>query len=393
MQVSRIDECEFDTMQEEWNDLLSNSLSDNVFLRWEWIHTWWSVFRRQRTLYLLGVRRQGRLIGIAPFYLESAKCPGRTIAKLCSDELSPDYLDLIVHKEAESEVVSAIRGHIHATRGEWDILVLEHLRPDSILIRHLATFKGFNILMNHSHRCRYIRLEKDFEHYWQGQHALARFALMKKERVLQEEKHVIHRTVQTQDDLQEGFQHLFALHRKRASEAHVKSNFLSEDVQQFHLRLGRLFLPAGILNLHFLCAGQTPISAHYCFNYKKKIYFYQSGFDPLWNKWSLGMVQLLKAVRQAFEQGFEELDFLKGEEGYKVYWANAERIEEELRIYNHTFYGFVAWSIGVFERALRGIKHGLNGFRAASPNPRQQSFKVEIGHQRIDPYAPKPERV
>src|SRR5438105_4444855 len=93
--VECLSEEMFDGLQSEWNRLLDRSSSDTVFLRWEWIHTWWTLFKAERRFYALAVRDQGRLVGIAPLYIDRPGPLGVRQLKLCSDELGPDYLDLI----------------------------------------------------------------------------------------------------------------------------------------------------------------------------------------------------------------------------------------------------------------------------------------------------------
>src|SRR5882672_10410258 len=99
--ITPIDQNEFDGLREEWNQLLSRSRCDNVFLRWEWMHTWWSVFKRNRKLFIWTARREGQLVGIAPFYIDRAGLFGPRFLRLCSEELSPDYLDIMAEAGQE----------------------------------------------------------------------------------------------------------------------------------------------------------------------------------------------------------------------------------------------------------------------------------------------------
>jgi hypothetical protein len=39
LDVALVEDAEFRALREEWNALLGRSAVDNVFLRWEWIHT------------------------------------------------------------------------------------------------------------------------------------------------------------------------------------------------------------------------------------------------------------------------------------------------------------------------------------------------------------------
>ena len=74
LSIGRLSEKEFLDVKHEWNSLLEKSVTNEVFLLWEWIYSWWEVFKdSSRELYLLrGKNSMGETIGIAPFYLQKA---------------------------------------------------------------------------------------------------------------------------------------------------------------------------------------------------------------------------------------------------------------------------------------------------------------------------------
>src|SRR5689334_22309779 len=66
------------TLREDWDELLRRSVSNVVFLTWQWQLTWWRHFGGQNAaeLHLLTMRTQdGVLTGIAPLYIETAPMP------------------------------------------------------------------------------------------------------------------------------------------------------------------------------------------------------------------------------------------------------------------------------------------------------------------------------
>jgi CelD/BcsL family acetyltransferase involved in cellulose biosynthesis len=64
-----------------------------------------------------------------------------------------------------------------------------------------------------------------------------------------------------------------------------------------------------------------------------KFNYYQSGYDPNWASRSVGLVLLAKTVSDAFAEGHQEFDFLRGNEGYKGEWARGERWTIQLRLW------------------------------------------------------------
>src|ERR1019366_8230610 len=191
--IKRIDPSEFDALQVEWNELLSRSACDTVFLRWEWIHTWWSIFRKDRRLFILTVRQDNRLVGIAPFYIDSGEFVGPRTLKLCSEELSPDYLDLIAEEGQEAEVAHALVDTLIACADAWDVIALDNLRADSILLTDPTLFRDYTVISQVSQRCPYIKIQSTFKEYYKTRHELITFSLEKKLKILREQKKMTHK--------------------------------------------------------------------------------------------------------------------------------------------------------------------------------------------------------
>jgi CelD/BcsL family acetyltransferase involved in cellulose biosynthesis len=360
LQIKLINAAEFDGLRAEWNDLLNRSACDSVFLRWEWIHTWWGIFQQKRRLFILTARRDGRLCGIAPFYINQTGLAGLRTLKFCSEELSPDYMDMIAERGQEEDVVRGLVNDILLRAGEWDLIVLDHLRAESSLLRDHSLFRDYVCTSRVSNQCPYIKIEGAFDDYYRTRSKLVSYGLQRKLRILLEEKKVTHQIVDDEEGLSKGLGALFDLHEKSTHLKKIQSNFLSPKVRQFHQEVSRHFFKEKILAVHLLSDGEAPISAIYAFHYKNKICVFQTGFDPAWKKWSAGAALLYLCVQQAFLDGLIEFDMLKGTEGYKSLWATAVRDEMRLTVYNRNLRGSLYHAMDNLKTALKGIKHALD---------------------------------
>ena len=61
-----------------------------------------------------------------------------------------------------------------------------------------------------------------------------------------------------------------------------------------------------------------------------KFNYYQSGYDPAWAGKSVGLVLLARTVQDAFAEGLQEFDFLRGDEAYKYRWLPEVRTNARL---------------------------------------------------------------
>ena len=60
---------DFLNLREEWNSLLAQSENNNIFLKWEWLYNWWKAYDCDiNQLFIITVRNNNQLLGIAPFY-------------------------------------------------------------------------------------------------------------------------------------------------------------------------------------------------------------------------------------------------------------------------------------------------------------------------------------
>src|SRR5438128_12318167 len=72
------DDMQFDSIREEWDELLDHSDQGVFFLRWAWNRLWWRTYRPPDShLFVIACRdERGLLVGLAPFYRRQRKIAG-----------------------------------------------------------------------------------------------------------------------------------------------------------------------------------------------------------------------------------------------------------------------------------------------------------------------------
>jgi CelD/BcsL family acetyltransferase involved in cellulose biosynthesis len=81
----------------------------------------------------------------------------------------------------------------------------------------------------------------------------------------------------------------------------------------------------GWLRLYKCMFYDRMIGFLYAFQYKKKIYCYQSGQSRDWMPYSIGTFLIDHCVRSSIDEGCTQLHFLRGKEAYKYRWAHSEQ--------------------------------------------------------------------
>ncbi|MGC8787432.1 MAG: hypothetical protein ACP5Q1_08410, partial [Anaerolineae bacterium] len=61
----------FDTLRAEWDALLQRSVTNVLFMTWEWQRAWWESFGAGKNLRLLTIRDNGNaLVAICPLFVQ-----------------------------------------------------------------------------------------------------------------------------------------------------------------------------------------------------------------------------------------------------------------------------------------------------------------------------------
>jgi len=332
VQVTTVDTTErCQALRAEWEDLLTESSADCLFLTWEWLFTWWQELGRGRRLALREVRRDGRLIGLAPWMLRRG-LPAR-LELLGNGRVGSDYLDVIARNGSEGEVSAALAADLDRRGG---VVVMTQLRQSSLAAR-LSSLLGehrWRSLRDTTHVCPFIALDGlSWQDFLQSLGPSHRSNVRRRLRKLHARYAVTFERADDAAHAAESFDVLLRLHRLRWSQRGGSDGFTDPPLVAFHRRFSRLALERGWLRLYVLRLDGRPAAAWYGFRYGHRFLFYQSGFDPAFAGSSVGLASMSLAIQAAIAEGAAELDLLHGAEPYKLLWTREARPLERLELF------------------------------------------------------------
>ena len=363
--TEKLSRDQFASLAPEWNKLLESTRANNPFLRWEWIESWRHAFEGQCKHYLLGVRDGNVWIAFAPFAVRRAETrPGFRILEFCgTTELYPDYMDIIAAPEHEREAVDNLCNFLRNNKQDWDFISFDNLLPDSVLLTHApAACPDWNTELRQTSACPVLDMDGTMEQFLGGHfRKKKRYNLKRQVRLLLEEQGCI--VVKETDParLDAALKDFLELHDRRAAAKKINSSIKGEQVRTFLRTVSRRFLDAGLLELWFLRKDGAPVSALYGFGLADRLYYYQSGVDPDWDRWSAGTVLLTKVIEYAFQEKFAVFDFLKGDEEYKQTWFTRVQPEYRLRLYRKDARGTLIYGGHRFISFCREVRNKLTG--------------------------------
>ena len=325
----------FDQLRDEWNSLLQRSASDTVFMTCEWQQVWWEHLgpKGDDLLSLITVRDESEeLVGLWPLYDESPGPLPRRL-RIIGSPRGSDYLDLIARRGQERAVYKTMLDFL-AWWGEWESIEVDNIRagsPTLEVLAPLAEEQGLEVQIDPLTVCPGIALSESWEVYLarlgrKQRHEIRR-KLRRAEQGMDQVKWYLSDDPQT---LAQDMEVYFELFQKSS---HVKEDYMDEQRQRFNQAMAWGMLKAGWLHLAFLTVNGEKVASMFCFNYRRAISLYNSGFDPQrYPRLSPGIVLLCYCIQDAIERGYPLFDFLRGDEEYKYRFGAVDRVIHRLTI-------------------------------------------------------------
>jgi len=357
----------FRGLRGEWDRLLEQSPARSIFLSWEWLFYWWIHFGKGKELHVILFRDEDtkQLCGIAPFCRDEVKKYNyvniRRMKFLGVDRVGSDFLDFIILPGREAAVFAALGRHLAAHRLLWDVVEISDVDKRSTTTRHMREHlrKQFGYFERPGATCPYIRLPGDYKEYIRSLSMKMRSELRKKTRKVEENRELTIVVHSPGENLMEVFDQMFVLHDKgfryQGCGANAESSFRGEDIRRFHYDIVPGFAAAGWLTMISLMHRMTRIGSIYAFQYKDRMFCYQTGYDRRWDRWSIGTVLLGHSIKDSIARGLAEFHFLRGKEDYKSRWTSDVNKTTSITVMNRTISGILYGSIVYGKSRLRRL--------------------------------------
>ena len=323
---------EFRGLRDEWDALLEKSGAGSIFLTWEWMNSWWNNFKRTNELYVLvGRDASGGIIGIAPLMKRSKKVFGVTLRCIefisAGAETTPDYLNFIMAAGCEDLFIREVLAYAEARREEWDIISLMAVSEDGDMLSRIRSVLGkrHDYAIRSGGSCVFMELPKTWDEYVKKLSRKSRYNIMKKERELASKCRLEFTICDSAGALNETIETLSELHRKRMLQKGISGSSITGGFWKFQKDVAGDFFAKGWLLIGLLKADGKIIACQYAYLYRNKLFHYQSGFDPAWRKYSIGLISNAHMIQESIRRGLTEYDFLRGNEDYKYHWGSRAR--------------------------------------------------------------------
>lgn len=372
--------AEFANLHDPWNELLRSSHRKSICLTWEWLHTWWEVYGEDgMRLHIIVVRLGDIPVGIAPFWIQTAKRAGlipiRTLRFLGTGEpdavaVVSEYLDIIARPEHTDEVVRQVCKYLGEHR-IWDRMVLCDVLKDALVLTCLRDdmFGRGVPSFTYDKGVRYaVELPGTWAQYASTLDPGAARRVSYKRRKFERAGRVLKHVISRGDELDRAFEDLARLHGAQWHAKGMPGVFESVLFKRFHRALAAHLLPLGSLNLMFVSLDDIPVAALYNFRWENVEYFYQGGIDiERAGKYSPGTVIHAYAIESAIQNGIVRYDMMRGHAGsYKTEFGCTKTSMFDMHLFGRTLIGRTLYFAVLARNRLRdGWRNRVGPVQAA----------------------------
>jgi CelD/BcsL family acetyltransferase involved in cellulose biosynthesis len=302
------------------------------FLSWEWLSTWHKWFGQERHPFLLCARERGNLIALLPLCVEKRQSsrfsPGLKRMSFMGESYgASDYLDILALPGFKQMSADIFIDYLALTR-PFDLLELEGIAADSCTLQSLARCFAndgrFRYRIVPQYICPRMSLDARLEDLLERSRRSDYFkrCIRRLNKIASFE----FRVVSDVNEIPAAYRRLLALHVGRWIDRGGSSAFRTAEQKGFTFDAAAELARDGMTRFEEIWLEGECRASLFGFESGDCYYFFLSGFDQTWSKYSLGFTLLWLSISEASRRGLKMYDFLRGDENYKFDWSDNPRM-------------------------------------------------------------------
>ena len=309
----------FQDIQPEWESVLRDSPVDTLFLSHQWQEVWWDSFGDGRDMagfYYPSPEGDG-VAAIASLLRQ-----GDTISFMGSQDTF-DYNDFLVRPGFEERFFKLLLDCMAAQ--DYETLQLDSLIEDSptlALLPAMARDQGFKVEIEQEDVTSGIELPANWDDYLAVLSKKDRHELRRKIRRMDTQTDWRWYCLTGVDEVHERLGEFISLMRQSSTD---KDEFMTPEREQFFYNIAKRMAQLGQLKLYFLELEGEAVATSLCFDYGASRLLYNSGYNPGYGYYSVGLLLNAMCLKDAIDQGMTYFDFLRGPEPYKAHLGGQQR--------------------------------------------------------------------
>ena len=307
----------FQEIETEWESVLRDSPEDTLFLSSQWQKVWWDTFGDDRTMCGFTYPTSNGVAAIASL----AKF-GDTVSFMGSEDTF-DYNDFLIRPgHEEGFYKTLLESMAEQDYRKLHLVSLRESSPTLELLPDMARKLGYTVEVEEEDVTSGIDLLGTWDEYLALLNKKDRHELRRKIRRMDSQTERKWYSVTEPAEVKERLGEFITLMRQSRAD---KDEFMTPGREQFFYNITQRMAEMGQLQLYFLDMDGSTVATSLCFDYGGSRLLYNSGYDPEYAYYSVGLILNAMCLKDAIEQGLTYFDFLRGPEPYKAHLGGQQR--------------------------------------------------------------------
>ncbi|HSW96221.1 MAG TPA: GNAT family N-acetyltransferase [Candidatus Saccharimonadales bacterium] len=303
----------FDEIKSHWIEL-ENQTPHYPFQSFWYQKLFAEKFCIHNNIYLLGVYEDANLLAIGGFEKIEGTIIFLGMKQVLNGQDVTDYGDLLWKENISEQQTDTVWEEIivYFQKQNNTLLQLDFVREDSLTYKSLQKKSALTKLQTDMQEVApFITAPDSWEGYLSSLERKQRHELKRKIKRF-EDQHAFHFC--SNETIKKDFEEFIRLHR--ASDQ-AKEKFMSEEMKQFFWDIISTEKTDYKIDFCFLNIQNKPVASIMSFIGQGKTLLYNSGFDPEYSYYSVGLILHAYLIKKSIEEKLAVHDFLRGNERYK----------------------------------------------------------------------------
>ena len=299
----------FEDFRGEWEEILSVSPANTLFLTPQWQQVWWEIFGNGKEMAGFYLGSAEEVMGIAPLARS-----GTTLSFVGNTD-TVDYNDFMIAPGYETVFFDTLLDSMEEQQcSTLNLLSLRETSSTLTYLPDLARRRGYRVVVEEEDVASGLELPSTWDGYLTGLGKKDRHELRRKFRRLESATNWRWYGLQDPDQVATRVEDFISLMRQSNQD---KDKYMTPDREQFFRHIIQRMAQLGLLRLYFLEIDGKQVATSLCFDYASSRLLYNSGYDPEFGYYSVGLLLNALCLQEAIDQGMKYFDFLRGSEAYK----------------------------------------------------------------------------
>jgi CelD/BcsL family acetyltransferase involved in cellulose biosynthesis len=318
---------QIDPILPEWEALYEADPAASPFTSAQWARAWWPHWAGSARPWLVAVREQGRLIGLAPLVLRR-RGPFRVLGPLGREP--GNYWDVLALPEYRSAVETAVARNLAERSGDWDAIALGGV-PAGSGIGPALERAGLRVSRRPPVPHPGLELPASFDDYLSALPGKRRKDLRRHLRRL-DEGEITRRELTGDREIAAAIE---SWQEMRVRWWHARGKVLNPEhasprFRDFISDLMRLLVPAGLALVWEYRHRNDLVGVELSLTTERRFYAWLDGYEPAAARLGIGKLAVGDGIRSSIAAGRSYFDFMVGAESYKYWFGASDRYCEWL---------------------------------------------------------------